>query len=63
MGPLQVLLLQVRVDQGAMAIKGYSASDCFMSYLGYSLVGGGLTLQQRCSQCMLQPQPTGLCPV
>ena len=29
-----------------------------MSYPGHSL-GGGLTPLQRCSQCILQPQPTG----
>ena len=32
--------------------------NCFVSYPGHSL-GGGLTPLQRCSQCILQPQPTG----
>ena len=30
-----------------------------MSYQGHTLVGEGLTPLQRCSQCILQPQPTG----
>ena len=29
-----------------------------MSYTGH-LLGGGITLQQKCSQCILQPQLTG----
>ena len=33
-----------------------SPSDCVASYLGHSLVS--LTPLQRCSQCILQPQPT-----
>ena len=55
------------MDLGATAINGYSAfrkagtspSDCLVSYLGHSLVGGGLTHLPRCSQCILQPQLTG----
>ena len=39
--------LWVRVDLGAMAMKGYS-------------VGGILYLCWGCSWCVLQPQPTGL---
>ena len=39
------------------SITGTSPSDCLVSYPGYSL--GGLTPLQRCSQCILQPQPTG----
>ena len=37
--------------------NGTSQSDCLVSYPGPSL--GDLTPQQRCSQCILQPQPTG----
>ena len=40
------------------SITGTSLSDCLVSYLGHSL-GGGLTPLQRCSQCILKPQPTG----
>ena len=36
-----------------------SLSDCFVSYPG-DLLWGCLTLLQRCSQCILQPQTTGL---
>ena len=39
------------------SITGTSPSDCFVSYLGHSL-GGGLTPLQRCSCCILLPQPT-----
>ena len=35
-----------------------SPSDCLVSHLGHS-VGRGLIPLQRCSQCILQPQPTG----
>ena len=34
-----------------------SLSNCFVSYPGHSL-GEGLTPPQRCSWCVLQPQPT-----
>ena len=66
-----MLPLRVRVDLGAMAMKRYSPipqstsitgaspSDCLVAYLGHSL-GGGLAPQQRCSQCIQQPQLTGL---
>ena len=37
-------------------ITGTSPSDCLVSYPGHS--GGGLTPLQRCSRCILQPQPT-----
>ena len=63
-GPYQVLLLVARVDQEAMAMKGYyefpkaPVSDCLVPFLGHSL-GVGLTPLQRCSRCFLQPQPTG----
>ena len=40
------------------SITGTSPSDCFVSYPGHSLVGG-LTPLERCSWCILQPQPTG----
>ena len=39
------------------SITGTSPSDCLVSYLGHSL--GDLTPLQRCSRCILQPQPTG----
>ena len=40
---------------------GALPSDGLMSYPGHSLWWwGGLTPLQRCSQCILQPQPTGL---
>ena len=39
------------------SITGASSSDGLMSYLGHSLEGWGLTSLQRCSQCILQPQP------
>ena len=41
------------------SITGASQSDCLISYPGHSL-GIGLTLQQRCSRCILQFEPTGL---
>ena len=42
-------------------ITGTSPSDCFVSYPGRALVVvvGGLTPRQRCSWCILLPQPTG----
>ena len=40
------------------SITGTSPSDCFVSYPEHSLRRGvGLTPQQRCSRCILQPQP------
>ena len=49
-GPYQVLPLRVRVNLGAMAMKSYSASPKIAL----------LEPLQRCSQSILQPQPTGL---
>ena len=46
----------LHIPQGP-SITGTSPSDCLLSYPGHSLVGG-LILLQRCSQCILQPQPT-----
>ena len=46
----------LRIPQSS-SITGISASDCLESYPGHSLVGG-LTPLQRCSSCILQPQPT-----
>ena len=46
----------LRIRQ-SFSITGTSPSDCLMSYQGHSLVG--LTPLQRCSRCILQPQPTG----
>ena len=52
-------------DEGALCIlqssniTEASPSDCLVSYSGHSLVVvGSLTLLQRCSQCILKPQPT-----
>ena len=39
-------------------ITGTLPSDCFVSYPGH-LMRGSLTPQQRCSQCIRQPQPAG----
>ncbi len=39
------------------SITGDSPSDCLVSYPGHSL--GGVTPLQKCSRCILQPQPTG----
>ena len=69
-GPYQVLPLRARVDLGPIAMKGCSVfpkapalrekspSDFLQPYPGHSL-GGGLKPLQRCSQCILQPEPTG----
>ena len=64
-----MLPLQARVDLVAIAMKGYSAfpktpalpelhHEIVLSYPWHSLRGGGggLTLLQRCSRCILQPQ-------
>ena len=61
---------RARVDLGAMAMKGYSTfpkapQHCWnltirlFSVISRTLVRGGLTPLQRCSQCILQPQLTG----
>ena len=62
--------IQARVDMGAMAMKSYSAFPKFQHYWSLiirlldviirTLIGGSLTSLQRCSWCILQPQPTGL---
>ena len=62
-----MLPLRARVDLGAMAMKGYSAfpkapalTIRLFSVISRTFVReGGLTPLQRCSQCILQPQPTG----
>ena len=68
-GPYQVLPLRARVDLGVMAMKGYSAFPkapvllephhqivlCHIQDTRWR----DLTPLQRCSQCMLQLQPTG----
>ena len=60
-----MLQLWIRVDWGAMAMKGYStfskAPDCLVSYPGHFL-GEGLTSLQTYNRCTLQPQPTMLFP-
>ena len=52
---------KVHLIPQSSSITGISPSDCFVSYPGHSFFfgGGGLTPQQRCSRCILQPQPTG----
>ena len=45
-----------RIPQNS-STAGTLPSDCLVSYPGHSL--GGLNPLQRCSQCILQPQPTG----
>ena len=47
----------LRIPQSSIT-AGTSPSDCLVSYPGQSLVGCP-TSQQGCSQCILQPQPTG----
>ena len=39
------------------SIAGTLPLDCLVSYTR-TLIGGGLTPLQRCSKCILQPQPT-----
>ena len=41
----------------SFCITGASSSDCLVSYPGHSL-WWGLSPLQRCSRCILQPQPT-----
>ena len=70
MGPYQVLLLQAIVDLGAMTMKRYSAfpkapallethHQIVLYHISRTLVGDVFIPLQRCSQCSLQPQPTG----
>ena len=65
-----MLPLQARVDLGVMAMKGCStflkATESLEPHhqIAYCHIldtrwGGGLTPLQRCSRCILQPQPTG----
>ena len=63
--------LQVRVDLAAMAMKGYSTfpkapklethHQMVLWHIQDTHIGGGksFTFLQRCSWCILQPQPTG----
>ena len=46
----------LRIPQSSNT-AGTSPSDCLVLYPGHSLGWGGLTPLQRCSQCILQPQP------
>ena len=66
-----VLTLRVRVDLGAIAMKGYSTFPKFsrlqprhqiiLCHIQDTRVCGGvLPPIQRCNRCILQPQPTGL---
>ena len=68
-GPYQVLPFQDRVDLGAMARKGYSTfpkapaslephHQIVLCHIQNTHRGGGFTPLQRCSQSILQPQPT-----
>ena len=44
------------------SITEATPSDCLVSYLGYfGVCGGGFLPLQKCSLCILQPQPTGPC--
>ena len=63
-----MLPLRARVDLGVMAIKSYSAfpktpalleshHQIVWCHLQHTL-WGSLTPQQKCSECILQPQPT-----
>ena len=63
-----MLPCQVRVDLGAMAMKGSSTFPkpqhhwkltIRLSSVISRILIGGLTSLQRCSWCILQPQPTG----
>ena len=65
----RILPLQATVDEGnngndgvfripqSSGITETSPSDCLMPYTGHSLEG--LTLNQRCIRCIVQPQPIG----
>ena len=70
MGPYKVLPLQASVDLGAMAMKGYTAFPKAPASLNFIIrlfsaisrtmvAGGVLTPLQKCSRCILNPQPTG----
>ena len=66
-----LLVLRARVDLGAMVMKGlpyypklqhcWNLTIRLFSVISGTLVGGGCRIHwlQRCSQCILQPQPTG----
>ena len=68
-GPYQVQPLRARVDQGAMAMKGWSTFSKFhddwnltirlFSVLSWTLVGGGLIPLLRSTRCILQHQSIG----
>ena len=64
-GPYLVLPRRARVDLGAMAMNGCSVFPKALHYWDLTIrlfnviSWGGLTPLQRCSQCILQPQPTG----
>ena len=72
MGPYQVPLRRARVDLETMAMKGCSVFpkapallephhqivSCHIRTLVWA---EAFTLLQRCSRCILQPQPTGQC--
>ena len=56
--PYQVLPLRARVDLGAKAIKGYSASDCLVSYRR-TLVAGFLPLCREAVSVFYSPSRLG----
>ena len=69
-GPYQVLPFWAKVDLGAMAMKGCSAftkapaslepqHQIISCHIQDTHWWWGLTPLQRCSRCILQPQPTG----
>ena len=69
-GPNQVLPFRSRVDAGAMVTKVCSAfpkapaslephHQIVKCHIQDTRWGGGLTPLQRCSRCILLPQPTG----
>ena len=67
-GPYQVILLWARVELGAMAMMGYSAFHNTPTFLEphhqifschiQDTRWSSLTSLQRCSRCILLPQPT-----
>ena len=54
-----MLPFRVRVEWGALAMKGYSSylTIWLFSVISRTLVSGGHNRLQRCSRCILQPQP------
>ena len=57
----QFYIKQFNVNSMSKIVTGTSLSDCLVSYQEHSLEGF-FTPLQRCSRCILQPQPTGQAP-